>query len=148
MYEKNPGTKKRTRPAAKNRHLPAGHCRADDPDHTRAEVSFVPDMPKTNRKEKGEEHMETWILRLYVAGQTPNSLIAFKNLKKICEEHLDDRYRIEVIDLMKNPQLAKDHQIVAVPTLIRKLPVPVKKIIGNLSNTEKVLVGLDLQKVS
>ena len=90
---------------------------------------------------------EAWILRLYVAGQTPNSLAAFDNLKKICEEHLEGCYRIEVIDLLKNPQLAKDHQIIAVPTLIRKLPTPVKKIIGNLSNTERVLVGLDLRKV-
>jgi len=85
---------------------------------------------------------------LYVAGQTPNSLTAFDNLKKICAEHLDCRYTIEVIDLIKNPQLAKDHQIIAVPTLIRKLPAPVKKIIGNLSNTEKVLVGLDLRKAT
>lgn len=91
---------------------------------------------------------ETWNLRLYVAGQTQNSLAAFANLKKICDEHLAGAYTIEVIDLMKNPQLARDHQIVAVPTLIRKLPPPVKKIIGNLSNTEKVLVGLDLRKVS
>jgi circadian clock protein KaiB len=90
---------------------------------------------------------DAWILRLYVAGQTPNSLTAFENLKRICAEHLDCRYRIEVIDLIKNPQLAKDHQIIAVPTLIRKLPTPVKKIIGNLSNTEKVLVGLDIRKV-
>jgi circadian clock protein KaiB len=90
---------------------------------------------------------ETWILRLYVAGQTPNSLTAFENLKKICQEHLEGRYRIEVIDLIANPQLAKGDQIIAVPTLIRKLPTPVKKIIGNLSNTEKVLVGLDLRKV-
>ena len=88
-----------------------------------------------------------WVLKLYVAGQTPNSLTAFENLKKICMKHLEGKYRIEVIDLLKNPQLAKDHQIVAVPTLIRKLPTPVKKIIGNLSNTEKVLVGLDLRKV-
>lgn len=94
-----------------------------------------------------EPSEETWILRLYVAGQTRNSLTAFDNLKKICEKHIDCRYRIEVIDLLKNPQLAKDHQIIAVPTLIRKLPTPVKKIIGNLSNTEKVLVGLDLRKV-
>jgi len=94
-----------------------------------------------------EPAAETWILRLYVAGQTRNSLTAFDNLKKICEKHLDCRYRIEVIDLLKNPQLAKDHQIIAVPTLIRNLPTPVKKIIGNLSNTEKVLVGLDLRKV-
>lgn len=94
----------------------------------------------------GEE--PEWILKLYVAGQTPNSLTAFENLKKICKEHLEGRYRIEVIDLIKNPQLAKGDQIIAVPTLIRKLPTPVKKIIGNLSNTEKVLVGLDLRKVT
>jgi circadian clock protein KaiB len=110
----------------------------------------VPTPPKKNRNEEEiqeEPAEETWILRLYVAGQTQNSLIAFDNLKKICEKHLDCRYRIEVIDLLKNPQLAKDHQIIAVPTLIRNLPTPVKKIIGNLSNTEKVLVGLDLRKV-
>ena len=110
----------------------------------------MPSIPKNkrNQKETNEEPAgETWILRLYVAGQTQNSLTAFDNLKKICEKHLDCRYRIEVIDLLKNPQLAKDHQIIAVPTLIRKLPTPVKKIIGNLSNTEKVLVGLDLRKV-
>jgi circadian clock protein KaiB len=108
----------------------------------------MPATPKTSRKEKPEESEDdVWILRLYVAGQTQNSLTAFDNLKKICAEHLDCRYKIEVIDLIKNPQLAKDHQIIAVPTLIRKLPTPVKKIIGNLSNTEKVLVGLDLRKV-
>ncbi len=90
---------------------------------------------------------ESWKLRLYVAGQTPNSLTAFENLKRICQEHLEGRYTIEVIDLIANPQLAKGDQIIAVPTLIRKLPTPVKKIIGNLSNTEKVLVGLDLRKV-
>ncbi|MCX6692440.1 MAG: circadian clock protein KaiB [Methanoregula sp.] len=113
----------------------------------------MPTKPKTNQKEKKKEKNEepegeTWILRLYVAGQTPNSLIAFENLKKICEDHLECKYTIEVIDLTKHPQLAKDHQIIAVPTLIRKLPVPVKKIIGNLSNTERVLVGLDLLKVT
>jgi len=90
---------------------------------------------------------ELWELRLYVAGQTPNSLTAFENLKNICQEHLEGRYRIEVIDLIANPQLAKGDQIIAVPTLIRKLPAPVKKIIGNLSNTDKVLVGLDIRKV-
>jgi circadian clock protein KaiB len=90
---------------------------------------------------------EIWELRLYVAGQTPNSLTAFENLKNICQEHLEGRYRIEVIDLVANPRLAKGDQIIALPTLIRKLPTPVKKIIGNLSNTEKVLVGLDLRKV-
>jgi circadian clock protein KaiB len=99
-------------------------------------------------KKNEEPAGEAWILRLYVAGQTPNSLIAFDNLRKICEEHLESKYTIEVIDLQKNPQLAKDHQIIAIPTLIRKLPTPVKKIIGNLSNTEKVLVGLDLRRVT
>jgi circadian clock protein KaiB len=94
-----------------------------------------------------EPRGETWELRLYVAGQTPNSMTAFENLKNICQEHLEGRYRIEVIDLVANPQLAKGDQIIAVPTLIRKLPTPVKKIIGNLSNTEKVLVGLDIRKV-
>jgi circadian clock protein KaiB len=86
-----------------------------------------------------------WELRLYVAGQTPRAVAAFANLKKICEEHLDSRYRIEVIDLLKSPQLARGDQILAVPTLVRKLPVPVRKIIGDLSNTERVLVGLDLR---
>ena len=86
-----------------------------------------------------------WELRLYVAGQTPKSLQAFANLKRICEEHLAGKYRIEVIDLLKNPQLAKGDQILALPTLVRKLPEPVKKIIGDLSNTERVLVGLDIR---
>jgi circadian clock protein KaiB len=86
-----------------------------------------------------------WELRLYVAGQTAKSLQAFANLKRICEEHLAGEYRIEVIDLIKNPQLARGDQILAVPTLVRKLPEPVRKIIGDLSNTERVLVGLDLQ---
>jgi circadian clock protein KaiB len=98
--------------------------------------------------EPDSDPKETWILRLYVAGQTPNSLTAFENLRNICEEHLEGRYRIEVIDLIANPQLAKGDQIIAVPTLIRKLPSPVKKIIGNLSDTEKVLVGLDIRKVT
>ncbi len=110
-------------------------------------------MPTTKKSsqiicEPGPETTgEIWKLRLYVAGQTPNSLTAFENLKKICHEHLEGKYQIEVIDLIANPQLAKGDQIIAVPTLIRNLPTPVKKIIGNLSNTEKVLVGLDLRKV-
>jgi circadian clock protein KaiB len=87
---------------------------------------------------------EFWELRLYVAGQTPKSIVAFANLKKICEQHLAGKYRIEVIDLVKNPQLARGDQILAIPTLVRKLPEPVRKIIGDLSNTERVLVGLDL----
>jgi len=86
-----------------------------------------------------------WELRLYVAGQTPKSLTAFANLKKICEEHLAGKYRIEVIDLLENTQLARGDQIFAIPTLVRKLPVPVRKIIGDLSNTERVLIGLDLR---
>ena len=91
--------------------------------------------------EPGEK---VYILRLYVAGQTRKSLAAFANLKKICEEHLAGRYKIEVIDLREKPQLAKGDQILAIPTLVRQLPPPLKKIIGDLSNTEKVLVGLDL----
>jgi len=87
-----------------------------------------------------------WELRLYVAGQTANCIKAFANLKKICEKELKGRYRIEVIDLLENPELAKGDQIVAIPTLVRKLPTPVKKIIGSLKDTERVLVGLDLRK--
>jgi len=86
-----------------------------------------------------------WNLRLYVAGQTPRSLTAFKNLKDICEEYLKGQYHIEVVDLMENPTLARGDQILAVPTLVRKLPQPIRKIIGDLSNTERVLVGLDIQ---
>ncbi len=85
------------------------------------------------------------MLRLYVAGQTPRCVAAFANLKRICEEHLAGQYRIEVIDLRENPRLARGDQILAIPTLVRKLPQPVRKIIGDLSNTERVLVGLDLQ---
>ena len=87
---------------------------------------------------------ETWHLRLYVAGQTPKSLVAFDNLKKICEEHLKGQYTIEVVDLLENPKLAKGDQIFAIPTLVRKLPPPIRKIIGDLSNTERVLVGLNI----
>ena len=97
------------------------------------------------RPERRSPDPATWELRLYVAGQTPKSLQAFANLKRICEEHLAGRYSIEVIDLLKNPQLARGDQILALPTLVRKLPEPVRKIIGDLSNTERVLVGLDLR---
>ena len=86
-----------------------------------------------------------WELRLYVAGQTPKSLLAFANLRRICEEHLAGKYHIEVVDLVQNAQLAKGDQILALPTLVRKLPEPVRKIIGDLSDTERVLVGLDLR---
>jgi circadian clock protein KaiB len=86
-----------------------------------------------------------YILRLYIAGQTPNSMTAIANLKRICEDKLQGKYRIEVIDLLEKPQLAKGDQIIAIPTLVRRLPPPVKKIIGNLPKTESVIVGLDLQ---
>ena len=89
---------------------------------------------------------KSWELRLYVAGQTPKSIAAFNNLKKICEEHMAGQYHIEVIDLLKEPQLASGDQILAIPTLVRKLPSPMRKIIGDLSNTERVLVGLDLRE--
>jgi circadian clock protein KaiB len=88
---------------------------------------------------------KTWELRLYVAGQSAKSIAAFANLKRICEEHLAGVYRIEVIDLLENPRLAAEDQIVAIPTLVRKLPQPVRKIIGDLSNTERTLVGLQLR---
>ena len=88
---------------------------------------------------------EVWELRLYIAGQTPKSVAAFTNLKKICEEHLAGRYRIEIIDLLENPQLAAGDQIVAIPTLVRKLPEPLRKIVGDLRNTERALVGLNLR---
>ncbi len=91
---------------------------------------------------------ETYLLRLYVAGQTPKCITAFANLKRICEEHLAGKYQIEVIDLLVNPELAEGDQILALPTLVRRLPEPVKKIIGDLSNTERVLVGLDIRPLA
>ena len=100
------------------------------------------DKEESENRSKSECAYE---LRLYVAGQTPRSVEAFANLKKICEEHLKGRYSVEVIDLLENPRLAKGDQILAIPTLVRKLPEPVRKIIGTLSDTERVLVGLDLR---
>src|SRR6187455_578548 len=90
---------------------------------------------------------KAYVLRLYVAGQTPKSVLAFRNLKEICEEYLQGRYEIEIVDLLENPQLAQGDQILAVPTLVRRLPEPIKKIIGDLSNTERVLVGLNVRAV-
>ena len=87
-------------------------------------------------------------LRLYIAGQTPKSVAALKNINKYCNAHLDEKYTIEVIDLLKNPQLAEGDQIFAIPTLVRKVPEPIRKIIGDLSNEEKVLVGLNLRKLT
>ena len=105
---------------------------------------------KSRRASNGQkpaagDNSANWNLRLYVAGQTPRSLTAFKNLKDICEEYLKGEYHIEVVDLMENPTLARGDQILAIPTLVRKLPQPIRKIIGDLSNTERVLVGLDIQ---
>jgi circadian clock protein KaiB len=103
-------------------------------------------MEKTKKAEKSRRQEKEWELRLYVAGQTPKSMAAFANLKRICEDHLAGEYHIEVIDLLKNPQLASGDQILAIPTLVRKLPEPIRKIIGDLSNTERVLVGLDIRE--
>jgi len=104
------------------------------------------DTPQTVSDPLSEpaDDTKSWNMRLYVAGQTPKSLRALVNLKQICEEHLAGKYHIEIIDLLENPQLASDDQILAIPTLIRKLPEPIRKIIGDLSNTERVLVGLGL----
>jgi circadian clock protein KaiB len=100
------------------------------------------------RKNGSSQDSAKWELRLYTAGQTPKSLAAIKNLKKVCEEHFAGQYEIEIIDLLKNPRLAKDDQIVAIPTLVRKLPEPVRKIIGDLSDTERTLIGLQLRQQS
>lgn len=108
-------------------------------------------MTETQRRNNGTEGSpsgspdEIWDLRLYVAGQTERSVTALANLKKICEEHLAGKYRIEVEDVLADPKLARNDQIIALPTLVRKLPPPIRKIIGDLSRTERVLVGLDLK---
>ncbi len=102
-------------------------------------------MKRAGRAPKRANGNDVWNLRLYVAGQTGRSLAALANLHAICERHLAGRYHIEVVDLLKNPQLGRGDQILAIPTLVRKLPPPMKKIIGDLSRTERVLVGLDLQ---
>ncbi len=104
----------------------------------------TPEPKRPARMLKGE----VWELRLYIAGQSPNSIAAVTHLKRICEERLQGRYRIEVIDLLLNPQLAKGDQIVAIPTLVRRLPAPVKRIVGNLSKNQSAVVGLDLQPIT
>lgn len=96
-------------------------------------------------KQSRQEGTDKWELRLYTAGQTPKSLAALTNLKRICDEHLAGRYSLEIIDLLRNPRLAKEDEIVAIPTLVRKLPDPIRKIIGDLSDTERALVGLQLR---
>jgi circadian clock protein KaiB len=108
----------------------------------------MPGLPKSAPVENQDpEDDDIWNLRLYVAGQTPKSLTAFANLRRICEQHLAGKYTIEIVDLLENPTLARGDQILAIPTLVRKLPTPIRKIIGDLSNTERVLVGLDLRPV-
>ena len=97
-------------------------------------------------QDAGQPAPDIWDLTLYVAGQTPKSVAALANLRRICEEHLEARYRIHVVDLLKNPGLARAHQIVAIPTLVRGIPQPLRKIIGDLSSTERVLVGLDVKR--
>lgn len=108
--------------------------------------------PDNNKKRRTQptasESAAEWKLRLYVAGQTPKSLTAFANLRRICEEHLAGRYEIEVIDLLKHPELAQSDQIIALPTLVRKLPQPIKRIVGDLSNSERVIVGMNLEDFS
>ena len=104
------------------------------------------EVEKSKPRARTRHTEKKWELRLYVAGQTPKSLAAFANLKKICEEHMAGQYHIEVIDLIKKPQLASGDQILAIPTLVRKLPQPIRKIIGDLSDTERVLVGLNLRE--
>jgi circadian clock protein KaiB len=103
------------------------------------------DGPERENNRKGSFKRPLWELRLYVAGMTPTSIRAFENLKRLCEEHMHGEYKIQVVDLLERPMLARGDQIIAVPTLVRRLPTPVKKIIGDLSNTERVLVGLDLR---
>jgi circadian clock protein KaiB len=97
------------------------------------------------QRNSSEGPPQSWDLRLYVAGQTPRSLAALANLKRICEQYLENKYNIEIVDLVRNPQLARKDQILAIPTLVRNLPMPIRKIIGDLSNTEKVLTGLEVR---
>ena len=104
-----------------------------------------PTKPTSPKGRPLKEKSDNYILRLYIAGKTPRSVAALDNLKKICEEHLAGRYKLQVVDLLENPQLARGDQILAIPTLVRKLPLPMRRIIGDLSNTERVLVGLDLR---
>jgi len=102
-------------------------------------------MADSQEAKPAPQEQPLWLLRLYVAGQTPKSVAAFANLKQICETHLKGQYRIEIVDLLLNPRLAQGDQIIAVPTLVRQLPAPTKKIIGDLSQEERVLIGLDLK---
>jgi circadian clock protein KaiB len=122
--------------------------KAPSPSKTKGPASKAKQRPvakPTRTKPAARPKPQTWNLRLYVAGQTPRSLTAFANLRRLCDEHLTGRYTIEVIDLMKSPQLAQSDQILALPTLVRKLPEPIKRIIGDLSDLQKVMVGMDIK---
>lgn len=99
----------------------------------------------TGQRESEDQHQDTYALRLYVAGQSPKSVLAIENLRRVCSEYLPGRHTIELIDLVEHPKLAKGDEIIAVPTLVRRLPEPIKKIVGDLSDTEQVLVGLQLR---
>ena len=107
-----------------------------------------PSAPKPLSESAAAEGPDVWELRLYVAGKTAKSMAALENLTRICERELPGKYRIEIVDLLKNPQLARGDQILAIPTLVKKIPAPMKKIIGDLSNTERALVGLDLRPLT
>jgi circadian clock protein KaiB len=115
------------------------------PDKKRKKAAKTAKRVRVPRVKRAVEPAAQYELRLYVAGQTAKSITAFANLKAICENHLKGKYRLEIVDLLENPQLAKGDQILAIPTLVRRLPEPVRKIIGDLSNTSKVLVGLNLR---
>jgi circadian clock protein KaiB len=108
-------------------------------------MSTNPPKPRKITTGPAKDKTDAYVLRLYIAGQTPKSVAALANLKEICEEHLAGRYTLQVVDLLENPKLARGDQILAIPTLVRKLPLPMRRIIGDLSNTERVLVGLDLR---
>ena len=126
--------------------MEAGFEMSDNPFRAKTPRPFGRAMPADPADV--EDDTERWNLRLYVAGETPKCVQAFQHLKQICEEHLQGRYTIEVIDLLKNPTLAQGDQIIAIPTLVRQLPPPVKKIIGDLTNTERVVVGLNLTPIT
>ena len=111
-------------------------------------MTTTPSKPASPKARATKPKSDHYTLRLYIAGQTPRSVAALANLKEICEEHLAGRYTLQVVDLLENPQLARGDQILAIPTLVRKLPLPMRRIIGDLSNTERVLVGLDLRSKS
>jgi len=153
--KKTTKTAARTKPASTGKasakttaKKPAARVKAAKPVAAKAKAVRTPSLKAKPVKITAPDGTENWNLRLYVAGQTPRSVTAFSNLKRLCEERLAGRYKIEVIDLVKQPQLAQGDQIIAIPTLVRKLPEPIKRVVGDLSNIERVLVGMDLQAAS